>query len=501
MTIAPSALASPVGSGMVAGELTQWRFDRDRNQLTFTTSEAVQPRAQFLPESGRLVIDLPGASWRQETIEQRLGGAVTRIQVVPFGEDTARLIVQLSPGFTLDARQVHLRSLANNQWVVDLPPVQRAGGLAGNEPREPWIPGALREALEGSGSYQGPRSVVVEGLESFDQGFVLQTRGGQPAVQVSRSRDRRQIFIDVRQARLPSNRRLDRLISQQGVSRLILNQITGNPPRVRLILVVGASSPDWQAVANESGQILITPSGEVAVNPPLPGPIPIPETSDPANDPNRQPRFTWPGQRRRSTPPQPQTGPDDLPPFRNDPRIPLNRALVFIDPGHGGYDYGAIGIGGIQEKEIVLDISRQVASLLQQQGIRVAMARDRDFFVSLQGRTDMANQMRATIFVSIHANSADLDRPEANGIETYYHESGAALARSIHTSIMQTMPYMNNRGVRRARFYVLRNSRMPSVLVETGFVTGNQDASLLSDRQWRSQMAAAIVRGILNYFR
>jgi len=86
---------------------------------------------------------------------------------------------------------------------------------------------------------------------------------------------------------------------------------------------------------------------------------------------------------------------------------------VVIDPGHGGKDPGAIGIGGLQEKNVILPISLEVTRILQQQGIDVRLTRDSDFFVTLQGRTDLANRIDADLFVSIHANSMGKARPDS----------------------------------------------------------------------------------------
>jgi N-acetylmuramoyl-L-alanine amidase len=110
----------------------------------------------------------------------------------------------------------------------------------------------------------------------------------------------------------------------------------------------------------------------------------------------------------------------------------------------------------------------------------------------------MAQRMNANLFVSIHANAISLSRPDVNGLETYYYSNGQRLARTIHNSILQSLD-IRDRGVRTARFYVLRRTSMPSVLVEVGFVTGREDAAKLSDPTYRSQMAQAIARGILQY--
>lgn len=180
------------------------------------------------------------------------------------------------------------------------------------------------------------------------------------------------------------------------------------------------------------------------------------------------------------------------------PRSPNGRMLVIIDPGHGGPDPGAIGINGLQEKGIVLDIGNQVAASLQRQGIQALLTRADDRDLDLEPRVQMAEQSNATVFVSIHANAISLSRPDISGLETYYHESGLGLAKIIHQNVLQ-MTGARDRGVRKARFYVLRKTSMPSVLVEVGFVTGRDDASRLSNPAYRTQMADAIARGILQY--
>lgn len=234
-----------------------------------------------------------------------------------------------------------------------------------------------------------------------------------------------------------------------------------------------------------SGSIAITPpSGPVTLPPQRPTPsTPIPTVPPPA-DPF-PPTFPPSG--------QPQ-GPIDL------PGAPSGRALVTIDPGHGGPDPGAIGIGGLRETDVVLDISRQVQRLLERNGVQVIMTRTGEYDVDLEPRVVMANRSNSTLFVSIHANAISMSRPEVNGLETYYFSSGKALAETIHQSVLEGTG-IGDRGVRQSRFYVLRRTSMPSVLVETGFLTGARDARLLADSQFRTRMAEAIARGILRYLR
>lgn len=196
------------------------------------------------------------------------------------------------------------------------------------------------------------------------------------------------------------------------------------------------------------------------------------------------------------------------PPPPRQPQLPpplptqVGRRIVVIDPGHGGPDPGAIGINGLQEAELVLDIGQQVAAILRNSGLDARLTRTADIDLDLEPRVQMAEQARADVFVSIHANSLSLDRSEVNGLETYYYasQSGEQLARTIHQSILSSVS-IRDRGVRQARFYVIRRTTMPAVLVETGFVTGGEDGRNLADPNHRRKMAEAIARGILQYVR
>ena len=135
--------------------------------------------------------------------------------------------------------------------------------------------------------------------------------------------------------------------------------------------------------------------------------------------------------------------------------VPRGKLLVVIDPGHGGKDSGAPGLGGLLEKDVVLPIGKRVASILEQNGVQAVLTRDADFFVELQGRVDIAERVNATLFVSIHANSVD-GRPNVNGLEVYYYDSGYALAEVVRNTILQNIGTIKDRGTRKARFYVLQ---------------------------------------------
>ncbi|MCL2932941.1 MAG: N-acetylmuramoyl-L-alanine amidase [Trichodesmium sp. MAG_R03] len=176
------------------------------------------------------------------------------------------------------------------------------------------------------------------------------------------------------------------------------------------------------------------------------------------------------------------------------------QVMIVIDPGHGGpTDLGGVGFGGLREKDIVLPISLEVAQILEQHDMQVVMTRKTDRDLDLPPRSELANRVGADLFVSIHANAISMSRPDVNGLETFYYQSGQVLAQYIQNSMLEAFPTMKNRGVKRARFYVLRHTKMPAALVEVGFVTGNYDSRILADPSQHSRMAQAIARGILRY--
>lgn len=183
------------------------------------------------------------------------------------------------------------------------------------------------------------------------------------------------------------------------------------------------------------------------------------------------------------------------------PVVTRGRYRVVIDPGHGGPDPGAVGIGGLREADVVLDVSLQVAQLLRARGVDVVLTRRSDVDVDLPPRVAMANRSAATAFVSIHANAISMSRPEVNGIETFYFSDprSAKLSAYIQRQVLDVSPGSPNRGVRKGRFFVIRRTTMPSALVEMGFVTGALDAPRLRSAAHRRKLALAIATGILNY--
>jgi N-acetylmuramoyl-L-alanine amidase len=215
---------------------------------------------------------------------------------------------------------------------------------------------------------------------------------------------------------------------------------------------------------------------------------------------------------------------------------------VVIDPGHGGKDPGARGLKGTREKEVVLDIARRLKKILERGGIRVIMTRDDDTFISLKERTEITSRPGADLFISIHANSspgrgvqgvevfslADLGVLEKNEAQrqenqqmmfkalamkrnpasvedivadmlyTYKQAVSSELAYDVAGKVARSTK-TKNRGQKRARFFVLRNTLIPAVLAEVGFLSNPKEEKLLNTASYRQKVADGLAKSILEY--
>jgi N-acetylmuramoyl-L-alanine amidase len=225
----------------------------------------------------------------------------------------------------------------------------------------------------------------------------------------------------------------------------------------------------------------------------------------------------------------------------------LTRALglkigkIVIDPGHGGHDTGTIGPNGLEEKDLVLDVSRRLGKLLQTRlGAEVIYTRKDDTFIPLETRTAIANEEAADLFVSVHANSSH--DPDARGVETYYlnftsspdalevaarenavseksihelqdlvkkialkekidesQEFAGDVQSSLHSGLAAKNPGVRDRGVKKAPFIVLIGANMPSILAEISFVSNPGDERRLGTPEYRQKIAESLYRGIAKY--
>ncbi len=176
---------------------------------------------------------------------------------------------------------------------------------------------------------------------------------------------------------------------------------------------------------------------------------------------------------------------------------PLRGHLVAIDPGHGGADPGAIGPSGLREADVVLDVATRLRDLLARDGIRTVMTREADVSIELGDRPKMARERGATIFVSIHANAST--RASVNGSETYYLTAQSLVLAQIIQDELAVIAGMPSRGIKTADFLVLRDNEVPSVLVETAFITHADEEAHLKDAEFRQRLAQAVARGITKF--
>ena len=170
---------------------------------------------------------------------------------------------------------------------------------------------------------------------------------------------------------------------------------------------------------------------------------------------------------------------------------------ICIDPGHGGKDPGATG-GGVQEKAVVLNVARKIASYLEVKGCTVMFTRENDTFISLGNRAAEANMWGADLFVSVHCNSAP--NSSANGMEVYHYtrasEAAKNAARVIYDKLLPICG-LRGRGVKANDYAVLRETAMPAVLVELGFISNPSDRAKLVNFAWQDDAAKAIADGIV----
>ncbi|WP_248927410.1 N-acetylmuramoyl-L-alanine amidase [Paenibacillus hamazuiensis] len=188
---------------------------------------------------------------------------------------------------------------------------------------------------------------------------------------------------------------------------------------------------------------------------------------------------------------------------------------IVVDAGHGGSDPGAIGVNGLEEKAVNLDIARRLKDELTARGYDVSMTRDSDVFVSLGGRVEFTNDKQPDLFVSIHANS--YSNPATRGAMVLYYDNAypnpqypaseemkeltpqsKELAQDVLSSIVRSMG-VTDKGLLPSSVYVVRMGQVPSILVETAFLSNRQDADMLADDGVRQQFADAIADGIEAY--
>jgi len=174
----------------------------------------------------------------------------------------------------------------------------------------------------------------------------------------------------------------------------------------------------------------------------------------------------------------------------------MKKPVVVLDPGHGGYDPGAVAYG-LEEKTLNLKLALEVAESLS--GIKVLLTRDRDVFVSLADRVALSRRAGPDLFLSLHANAGG-----GRGFESFISSSLPAghraflLQKALHGEVMEALkPFeIIDRGLKRAAFYVLRHNPHPAVLIESLFIDNEREAGLWRDNRFTGSLVKGVVKGI-----
>jgi N-acetylmuramoyl-L-alanine amidase len=477
-----------------AAEFVSWQFDANSKQLEFSTDSRVKPEAQMLANPSKLVILLPETTFKKPTHRQFVGRGIREMRI---GYDPAvnatSVVFELEQGYSLDPQQVSIQARNDKQWDVKVPDPQLSRGAVpiGKVP-------VLNETGAVVTSERQVTTSVVAGASATATDTLLPTdtattiAAGLPATISAIELDNTYNRIIVRGSRQLSysggwdtrtgsyrisiaNARLASGLRVPASTSAIDLRISSGGNNVYIEVRRYDRYPVGPAVSYYGGQILALTYGA----PVRPATV-------------------------VRTPTTTTTTTTTTTPVRTT-RVPNSRVLVMIDPGHGGRDSGAIGLGGTREVDVILPIAKRVAAILESNGIRTKLTRNSDYFVGLDERVDMSDRANATVFVSIHANSID-GRPDVNGLETYYYgPEGGKLAAVVHRNVLNVVTsrgfYVGDRNTRRARFLVLRKSNVPAILVETGYLTSEAEVARLRRSDYQAAQAEGIARGIMEYLR
>lgn len=176
----------------------------------------------------------------------------------------------------------------------------------------------------------------------------------------------------------------------------------------------------------------------------------------------------------------------------------LSETTVVLDPGHGGSDSGALSTGNNMEKTYTLQVAKKAAKQLQEKGANVIMTRDSDKTVSLFNRPSFSTDNNANLFISFHFDSSP-ENNTASGFTSYYYHKGLSLklATDINRQ-MENIP-IDNRGIEFGNFLVIRDVKVPSILLEMGYINDDDDFKHIENQQYQETVAQDVENGVNNY--
>lgn len=322
------------------------------------------------------------------------------------------------------------------------------------------------------------------------------------------------IVIDIKGAWLASSAKKPLIVNNKNISSIRAAQFS--PDTVRIVVNTSLKHDSYDVFSVSGGNVpyrVVMDFGQITSKPrqssgtavmPAPATAPAPAAAKPAVS---------------SGPPQVPNvldrAPIQQPAVITQPAAPvfasgLKGKKIAIDPGHGGNDSGAVGYGGVKEKDSTLRISLKLKKMLEDAGATVIMTRSTDISVAaptasdaaeLQARCDVADKANADIFISIHNDS--FTDSSANGTSTYYYSGGSSASKELADDLRSSIIAQVNtpdRGTKTANFYVIKHTDMPAVLIEAAFISNPAESVLLTSDDGTTKFATGIFNGINKFF-
>ena len=437
------------------------------NGLMLTVNANPQIRIQREDNPDRLIVDLQNANLAQQLHQStlpmnRLGIKQVRVAQFQNNPAIARLV------FDLDSSDPSSKFAWQSQYIPATRTLllTQSNQTAQEFPINPSInPNlSLPRPINTPSSPTSSTPAAIERLSFSSTGQLIVSASQPVSYRIGFDTNSGTYNLTVANAKISPNLQRPNLAANSPIERIRLSQV-GTSVEIGIKTIAGWQVRETQRLNNQQIQLQVSLNSIVPNNQtPLPSNNPVPQA--PLNT----------GERRRG--------------------------VILVDAGHGGRDPGAIG-NGIQEKDVVLDISISLGKALQNMGYTVYYTRTSDVEIDLEPRVALAERVNADVFVSIHANSLASRNNSVNGVETFFARGstiGRTLASYVQSQIISATG-ATDRSAKAAGFYVIARTSMPAILVETGFVTNPTEARNLSNPSYQKQMADAIARGIDQFMR
>ena len=243
-------------------KLSSWSFNANQNKLEFQTDGAVQPQAQLIFNPTRLVIDLPGTTFgRPQLTEPVSGGAIRSLRVGQFNPETTRIVVEMNQGYTLDPAQVKFIGITPSKWTVQLPsPKPEKNAASARSIYSVITPTSNTTPPQTIAATNSNAATKIESLQVTGDGFYLRTSGSKPKIKVNRSRDRKEINVDISDAGLSSAVQQEISVNKHSVSRVRFTQVDGKSPVLRMTLQVDKNAPYWRVTTSGNNGLIVLPN-------------------------------------------------------------------------------------------------------------------------------------------------------------------------------------------------------------------------------------------------